>query len=61
MWPGQALAAPAGTPAFHGVVEYYNENPYDALVRLDAPAPGIAAIGAFDMGGQVMIALGFYL
>lgn len=58
---GQHLSAPAGVPAINGVVEYYNENPYDALVRLDAPGPGIAAVGAFEMGGQSMVALGFYL
>jgi uncharacterized protein YndB with AHSA1/START domain len=58
---GQRWTAPAGVPAFGGVAEYYTENPYDALVRLDKPAPGIAAMGSFDMGGQSMVALNFYL
>lgn len=58
---GQSVAALAGGPAFGGVAEYYHEDPYDTLVRLDRPGPGIAAVGAFDMGGQVMVALGFYL
>jgi hypothetical protein len=36
-------------------------NPYDALLRLDQPGPGIAALGAFDLGGRSMVALNFYL
>ena len=43
---GQRWAAPSGVPAFGGVAEYYTENPYDALLRLDEPGPGIAALGA---------------
>lgn len=58
---GQPLAAPADAPTFSGVVEYLHENPYDALLRLAQPGPGIAAMGAFDMGGQSMVALSFYL
>ena len=58
---GQRWTAPAGVPAFGGVVEYYTENPYDALLRLDKPGPGIAALGAFNCGGPSMAALGFYL
>lgn len=60
---GQRWTSPggAGVPAFSGVVEYYTENPYDALLRLDKPGPGIAALGAFNCGGPSMVALGFYL
>ncbi len=58
---GQRWAAPAGVPAFGGVAEYYTENPYDALLRLDQPGPGIAALGAFHCGGPSMVALNFYL
>jgi uncharacterized protein YndB with AHSA1/START domain len=58
---GQRCTAPAGVPAFSGVPEYYAESPYDALLRLDKPGPGIAALGAFDMGGQSIVALNFYL
>ena len=58
---GQRWSAPAGVPACGGVVEYYTENPYDALLRLDTPGPGIAALGAFNCGGPTMVALGFYL
>jgi hypothetical protein len=58
---GQQWTAPAGVPAFGGVAEYYSESPYDALLRLDKPGPGIAALGAFNCGGPSMVALNFYL
>jgi uncharacterized protein YndB with AHSA1/START domain len=58
---GQRWTAPAGVPAFGGVAEYYTESPYDALLRLDQPGPGIAALGAFNCGGPSMVALNFYL
>jgi len=29
-------------------------------MRLDKPGPGVAALGAFNMGGQSMVALNFY-
>jgi hypothetical protein len=63
---GQRLASPGGgasegIPAFSGVVEYYTENPYDALLRIDKPGPGVAALGAFNCGGPSMVALAFYL
>jgi uncharacterized protein YndB with AHSA1/START domain len=58
---GQRCTAPAGVPAFSGVVEYLTQNPNDALLRLDKPAPGVAALGTFTMGGPSMVALNFYL
>jgi hypothetical protein len=60
---GQRWSSPArnGVPAFSGTVEHYTENPYDALLRLDKPGPGIAALGAFNCGGPSMVALAFYL
>lgn len=57
---GQRWTAPAGVPVSGGIVEYINGSPHDALLRLDTPGPGIAAVGAFDMGGQIMAALSFY-
>jgi hypothetical protein len=42
------------------VAENLSEDPYDALMRLDKPGPGIAAVGAFNLGGQSMVALNFY-
>ena len=58
---GQRWSAPAGVPAFGGVVESFTENPFDALLRIDKPGPGIVAVGAFDCGGPIMVALNFYL
>jgi uncharacterized protein YndB with AHSA1/START domain len=58
---GQRWAAPAGVPALSGVAEYVSQSPYDVLLRVDKPGPGVAALGAFSMGGQSMVALGFYL
>ena len=58
---GQRCTAPAGAPAFGGVVEYFTQNPNDALLRLDRPGPGVAALGTYNMGGPSMVALGFYL
>ncbi len=60
---GQRLSAPAGSgvPAFSGIVEFYTEVPYDALLRIDKPCPGVAALGAFNCGGPSMVALSFYL
>jgi uncharacterized protein YndB with AHSA1/START domain len=58
---GQRYAAPAGVPAFRGVAEYVTQSPYDALLRLDKPGPGVAALGAVNFGGPSMVALNFYL
>jgi uncharacterized protein YndB with AHSA1/START domain len=58
---GQHRTAPAGVPAFSGTVEHITERPYDAVLRLDKPGPGVAALGVFSYGGAVMAALGFYL
>src|SRR6266545_538132 len=57
---GQRWTAPAGVPALSGVAEYVSQSPYDALLRLDTPGPGVAALGAFNFGGQSMVALNFY-
>jgi uncharacterized protein YndB with AHSA1/START domain len=58
---GQRCTAPAGVPAFSGVMEYVTQNPNDALLRLDKPGPGVVALGTFNMGGPSMVALNFYL
>jgi uncharacterized protein YndB with AHSA1/START domain len=58
---GQRWTAPAGVPAFGGVAEYLTQSPFDGLLRLDKPGPGIAALGTFNMGDQSMVALNFYL
>ena len=58
---GQRWAVPAGVPALSGVVEYVTQSPYDALLRLDKPGPGVAALGTFNFGGPSMVAFNFYL
>jgi len=57
---GQRWTAPAGVPALSGVVEHVSQRPYNALVRLDKPGPGVAALGAVNFGGS-MVTLSFYL
>jgi hypothetical protein len=47
-------------PELGGVVEYVSEHPYDILVRVDNPAPAVAAFGAVDMGGSSMVGLNIY-
>jgi uncharacterized protein YndB with AHSA1/START domain len=59
---GQRSTAPASVPAVSGVVEYLSQAPYDALLRLDTPGPGVLALGVFSFpGGSTMVALNFYL
>ena len=57
---GQRWTAPAGVPALSGVVEHVTRKPCNALLRLDAPGPGVAALGAVNFGGQSMVTLSFY-
>jgi hypothetical protein len=42
------------------VAEYISQRPHDALLRLETPGPGVAALGTFTMGDQSMVALSFY-
>lgn len=58
---GQRWTTPQDAPAHGGVLEYLAHEPYDALLRLDASMPGVAALGAFNCGGPSMVALNFYL
>jgi uncharacterized protein YndB with AHSA1/START domain len=58
---GQRSTAPAGVPALSGVVEHITLKPYNALLRLDKPGPGTAALGTVSFGGSVMVTLSFYL
>ena len=57
---GARWTTPAGVPALGGVAEYLSQSPHDALLRLDTPGPGVAALGAFSMGSQSMVALSVY-
>jgi uncharacterized protein YndB with AHSA1/START domain len=58
---GAAWATPARAPAAAGVVEYVSDSPYGALLRLDTPGPGIAALGTIEFGDTVMASLTVYL
>ena len=65
---GQRWTAPAGVPADRsadrsttgGVVEHLSQSTHSALLRLDQPGPGAAALSAVDFGGSSMVALSFY-
>jgi uncharacterized protein YndB with AHSA1/START domain len=57
---GQSVAALPDVPALSGMVERVTERPYSALLRLDQPGPGVAALGAVNFGGS-MVTLSFYL
>ena len=61
---GQRWIAPAGVPALSGLVEHVehgSQRPCNALLRLDQPGPGTAALGAVNCGGPIMVTLSFYL
>lgn len=58
---GQHWVAPAGAPVLGGVVEYLSDSPYGALLRLDQPGPGTAALGTIEFGDMVMATLTFYM
>jgi uncharacterized protein YndB with AHSA1/START domain len=60
---GQGWKTPAGVSPLGGVVELVTENPYDALLRLDKPGPGIAALGAvtYPNGGPTVAAMNLYM
>src|SRR5580693_62793 len=58
---GQSWTARAGGPVLSGVVEHVSQSPFTALLRLDKPGPGTAALGAVNFGGQSMVTLSFYL
>ena len=58
---GQRWNSSAGSPKLSGVVEHLTETPFNALLRLDSPGPGTAALGTVNFGGQSMVTLNFYL
>ena len=59
---GQRFTAPAGVPALSGVVEYATRDPFDAVLRLDKPAPGVVALGIAGMpGGPYHLGMVFHL
>jgi hypothetical protein len=58
---GQRWTAPASAPPLGGVAEYFSKAPYDALLRLDEPGPGVAAFGTVDCDGRCMAGMNLYL
>jgi hypothetical protein len=58
---GQRWAAPAGVPALGGVVENLSQSPAGALLRLDRPGPGAAALFIMTVPGSVIATFNFYL
>lgn len=61
MEAGQRTAVPAGVPALGGVVEHISPSQYGALLRLDEPGPGTAALYTIEFGDSVMATFTFYL
>lgn len=57
---GQGWSTPAGVPRLGGVLEYISDSPYGALMRLDRPGPGTAALGTIEFGDMVMAGFTFY-
>ncbi len=58
---GQHWIAPHGVPRLGGVIEHVSDAPYGALLRLDTPGSGTAALGTIEFGDMVMATLTFYL
>jgi uncharacterized protein YndB with AHSA1/START domain len=58
----QPWRAAAGAPPLAGVVDEIDDGKHrHEILRLDEPAPGIAFLGAFAMGEQVLLTSAFYL
>lgn len=57
---GQQWTAKPDVPSLSGAIEHLGQSPYSALVRLEAPGPGVAAFGAMSFGSS-MVSLIFYL
>ncbi|MEO7939646.1 MAG: SRPBCC domain-containing protein [Burkholderiaceae bacterium] len=59
---GERWTTPEGASPLSGVLEDIIEDPYDALMRLDTPGPGIAALGAVTYpDGRRLVAMNLYL
>lgn len=59
--PGRWVAA-ASAPPLSGWVEERGEgaHPHELLLRLEAPAPGLARLGAYAWGGRTQVVLNCY-
>lgn len=59
---GRRWTAGAGSPPLSGLVDQVGEGEHlHELLLLDEPAPGIASITAFTMGGKAYLTIAFYL
>lgn len=60
---GDRVETDAGAPTLAGVAEWAGQPalPEDLLLRLDAPAPGIAHLIPIPMGGQVLLSVRVFL
>jgi hypothetical protein len=60
---GQKWSAPDGFPRLSGVVDSLGRGMHSntLLLRLDAPAPGTAYVGAFSCAGMVQVYMAVYL
>lgn len=59
---GERWTSPIGSPGLAGILEVSTVNPFDALLRLEAPTPGLAALGAFVYpGSPTMVGMNLYL
>lgn len=60
---GQKWSAPDGFPDMTGVVDSRGQGMHSntVLLRLDAPTPGTAYIGAFPCGAMAQVYVGIYL
>lgn len=60
---GQRASTPEGAPPLAGVVEWAGQPawPEDLLLRLDTPAPGIAHLIPYPMGGQIYLTMRVFL
>lgn len=60
---GQRVRSSGAAPALSGTVEREGETKHaeETILRLEAPAPGLAHLFAMNMGGQVVISIRLYL
>jgi uncharacterized protein YndB with AHSA1/START domain len=60
--PGQSWHSPSDTPAMSGVIDRVRDDDHHRhiLIRMNAPAPGIAVLTACEMGDHVMLGLSSY-
>lgn len=60
--PGERRVTPAPPERCAGVVERVQQTPTQrgVILRLESPAPGIALIGTYDMGGKAVASVTIY-